>query len=304
VNEENTILINYLPFFGLDREPFLIPPDREVFYPAPSHRGAEGSLRFGLEQGEGFMILTGEVGTGKTLLLRRLLAGLPTRYETALILSPNLTPQELLQSILHDLGQTSAIELNTGLGMDRLLRQLNDHLAELAEQDRRLVVVIDEAQNLPLESMEQLRLLSNFESDTCKLIQIILVGQPELRERLNQHELRQLRQRIAVVEQLQPLAAEEIIHYLDTRLSWAGGTRLEISRTALTLLQRYSQGIPRLINKAFNRTLLIAYSQQSLTITKAILQEAIASLDESDFPWENRLHPLAPDPQPLTSGLL
>jgi len=238
------------------------------------------------------------------LLLRRLLAGLPQRYETALILSPNLTPQELLPAILHDLGLTPAIEPNTGIGMDRLLRQLNDHLAELADQGRRLVVVIDEAQNLPLESMEQLRLLSNFESDTNKLIQIILVGQPELRERLNRNELRQLRQRIAVVEQLQPLATEEIILYVDTRLSWAGGTRLEISRPALTLLQRYSQGIPRLINKAFSRALLIAYSQQSLTITHAILQESIASLDEADFPWENKLPTLIPDPQPLTSGLL
>jgi len=304
VTETSSFLINYLLFFGLDREPFLIPPDREVFYPSPGHRGAEGALRFGLDQGEGFMILTGEVGTGKTLLLRRLLAGLPQRYETALILSPNLTPQELLPAILHDLGLTPAIEPNTGIGMDRLLRQLNDHLAELADQGRRLVVVIDEAQNLPLESMEQLRLLSNFESDTNKLIQIILVGQPELRERLNRNELRQLRQRIAVVEQLQPLATEEIILYVDTRLSWAGGTRLEISRPALTLLQRYSQGIPRLINKAFSRALLIAYSQQSLTITHAILQESIASLDEADFPWENKLPTLIPDPQPLTSGLL
>lgn len=301
MTETGSFLINYLPFFGLAREPFLIPPDRDVFYPSPGHRGAEGALRFGLDQGEGFMILTGEVGTGKTLLLRRLLAGLPQRYETALILSPNLTPQELLPAIFHDLGQTPAVEPNTGIGMDRLLRQLNDHLAELAAQGRRLVVVIDEAQNLPLESMEQLRLLSNFESDTSKLIQIILVGQPELRDRLNRHELRQLRQRIAVVEQLLPLASEEVIHYVDTRLSWAGGTRLEISRPALTLLQRYCQGIPRLINKAFSRALLIAYSQQSLTITKAILQDAIASLDESDFFWENGLSHAPPKPQSMTA---
>lgn len=281
MNDTAALAINYLPFFGLKREPFLIPPDRDFFYPSPCHRGAEGALRFGLDQGEGFMVLTGEVGTGKTLLLRRLLTSLPERYETALIISPDLTPRELVPAIIRDLGMDPVVDPLAGTGMDQLLRQLNDLLAELAARGRRLVVSIDEAQNLPQASLEQLRLLSNFESDTSKFIQIILVGQPELRDRLQRPELRQLRQRIAVIEQLRPLIDDEIVSYLDVRLRKAGATELAISRSALTLLQAYSNGIPRLINKAFSRALLIAFSRQVKIISRTILSEALDSLGES-----------------------
>lgn len=271
--------MNHLEFFGLAKEPFLITPDRDFFYPSRSHLVAWEVISFGLNQGEGFMVLTGEVGAGKTLLLRLLLAELPSRFETALIISPHLAPRELLLAILRDIG----LEQPAATGIDQLLRLLNEHLAELARQEKRLVVIIDEAQNLPAESLEQLRLLSNFESDTCKLVQILLVGQPELRSRLQHRGLRQLWQRITVIEELQPLAQEDITHYVKFRLSQAGGGRLSFTRAALDQAWQYSRGIPRLINKLLNRSLLVAYSRQSTTVTRQIIRDAVETLAETAF---------------------
>jgi len=271
--------MNHLTFFGLNEEPFRLTPDRNFFYPSANHTAVREVLRFGIEEGEGFIILTGEVGTGKTMLLRLLMADLPDRFETALLLSPHLAPKELMLAILEDLG----VATERDLSMDRLLRALNDHLGTLAGQGKRLLVIIDEAQNLPDESLEQLRLLSNFESDTQKLLQIILVGQPELQDRIERPHLRQLLQRVTIMEQLKPLPKDELPQYVHFRLARAGRRNLRLNQPTIDLLWHYSRGVPRLINKALNRALLIAYAHQKKTIDRDILQESIESLEESRF---------------------
>ena len=170
--------MKHLTFFGLKEEPFRMTPDRDFFFPSAHHTSISEVVHYGLEQGEGFLVVFGEVGTGKTLLLRLLTARLSEKFTTALVISPNLTPKQLLLAILHDINvKTTGHESTAGL-----LHTLNDYLTELYRSGKKLVLIIDEAQNLPVESIEQLRILSNFETDKDKLVQIILVGQPELKD--------------------------------------------------------------------------------------------------------------------------
>ncbi|MDA8164697.1 MAG: AAA family ATPase [Desulfobacteraceae bacterium] len=283
--------MNHLSFFNFTDEPFRLTPDRDFYYPSAVHTAVGEVIRFGLHQGEGYIIVIGEVGTGKTMLLRILTAELAKEYETAFLFSPHLSPKELLLAILRDIGIEEKID--AGASLDHLLRILNDHLYGLSQCNKRLVIIIDEAQNLPMESIEQLRLLSNFEADKYKLLQIILVGQPELMEKVERSDLRQLLQRITIFERLNPLSEKESLQYVHFRLNRAGRSDLRLDRGAGKVLWRYTQGVPRLINKLMSRAILMAYARQQQKFDKAVLKDAAKSLRlPKKRPWF--AHPALP----------
>lgn len=268
--------MEHLAHFGFKEEPFRMTPDRDFYFPSSNQTAISEVIRFGLGQGEGFIIVVGEVGTGKTMLLRFLTGDLTEKYDTALILSPHFTPKELLLAILRDIDSVDVS--GSEYSLDDLLRILNEYLYELSKRERKLLVIIDEAQNLPEESIEQLRLLSNFESDKQKLLQIILVGQPELQEKLEKKNLRQFLQRVSIMETLNPLSKEETTLYVHFRFRIAGNENLRLTKTARTTLWRYTNGVPRLINRIMSRALLIAYAKQKEQIDKGVLREAVSML--------------------------
>jgi len=202
---------------------------------------------------------------------------LPDRFETALILSPHLSRLELLLAIFQDIGLPGPAAPPASL--DSLLRILNDHLYALAQQGKKLLIVIDEAQNLPDESLEQLRLLSNFETDTQKLLQIVLFGQPELRDKLAKNNMRQLVQRVSIMETLAPLSKQEMVSYILHRFKKSGVYEMPRSFATTNLLWRFTKGYPRLINKIMSRTLLVAYAEKKTRISRKIVREAVASLN-------------------------
>ncbi|MFH1021083.1 MAG: AAA family ATPase [Pseudomonadota bacterium] len=269
--------MNYLEFFGLQEDPFRMTPDRNYYFPTKGHAGLREVIRYGLAGDEGFIIVTGEIGTGKTLMLRLMMDDLPDRYETALILSPHLSRLELLLAILQDIGLSAPTD--HAVSLDALLRILNEHLYALAQQEKKLLIVIDEAQNLPDESLEQLRLLSNFETDTQKLLQIVLFGQPELRDKLSQNNMRQLVQRVSIMETLAPLSKQEMVSYILHRFKKSGVYKMPRSFATTDLLWRFTKGYPRLINKIMSRVLLVAYAEKETRISRKIVREAIASLN-------------------------
>lgn len=269
--------MNHLAFFGLQEDPFRMTPDRNYYFPTKGHAALREVIRYGLQGDEGFIIVTGEIGTGKTLMLRLMMDDLSDRFETALILSPHLSRLELLLAIFQDIGLS--IPTDRPASLDALLRILNDHLYALAQQGKKLLIVIDEAQNLPDESLEQLRLLSNFETDTQKLLQIVLFGQPELRDKLAQNNMRQLVQRVSIMETLAPLSKQEMVNYILHRFKKSGVYEMPRSFATTDLLWRFTKGYPRLINKIMSRTLLVAYAEKETRISRKIVREAIASLN-------------------------
>ena len=278
--------MNHLEFFGLQEDPFRMTPDRNYYFPTKGHAALREVIRYGLQGDEGFIIVTGEIGTGKTLMLRLMMDDLPDRFETALILSPHLSRLELLLAIFQDIGLS--VPADHTVSLDALLRILNDRLYALAQQGKKLLIVIDEAQNLPDESLEQLRLLSNFETDTQKLLQIVLFGQPELRDKLAQNNMRQLVQRVSIMETLTHLTKQEMVSYILHRFKKSGVYEMPRSFATTDLLWRFTKGYPRLINKIMSRTLLVAYSEKETRISRKIVREAIASLNT---PKRSRLFP-------------
>ncbi len=245
----------YLEYYGLHEPPFdLTPNPRFLFYSA-RHREAFNHLLFGIRERKGFVQLTGEVGSGKTTVCRALLEQLGETYATALILNPVLEVDQLVRAIAMEFG----LDVK---GQDRLevVAGLNEFLLRLVEEGREAVLFIDEAQDLSTELLEQIRLLSNLETDDRKLLQIVLMGQPELRDRLNEHRMRQLRQRITVRYHLTPLRLPEVGQYIRHRLQISGarGTPT-FSPMAVWRIHRYSQGVPRLVNAVCDKCLLAGY---------------------------------------------
>lgn len=264
----------YKAFYGLSDNPFSIAPNPHYLFLSDRHREALAHLTYGLGETGGFVLLTGEVGTGKTTVSRCLLGQLPDNTDTAFILNPSLTELELLATLCD--------ELKISYGENPTLKQLTDHLSRFLlanhEKGRKTVLIIDEAQHLRAEVLEQLRLLTNLETDTKKLLQVILIGQPELQLLLKRQELRQLAQRITARYHLLPLNEDEITLYVLHRLQVAGRFEPLFTRKAIKVLHKYSGGIPRLINLLCERALMAGYAQSKVPIDHHMVRQAAAEV--------------------------
>jgi general secretion pathway protein A len=262
----------YLSFFGLGEKPFAITPDPRYLYLSARHADALAHLIYGITEAGGFIQLTGEVGTGKTTTIRSLLARVPRNAEIALIINPRMSPLEFLQTICEELGLgvPDSAEDNT----KELVGLLNRYLLRAHAEGRRVVLVVDEAQTLTPNVLEQVRLLTNLETETQKLLQIILIGQPELRELLARNDLRQLAQRITARFHLDPLSREETLAYVQHRLRVAGSTSDVFTRRALAEVYRISGGVPRVINILCDRALLGAYTEDQHRVTQRLVRRA------------------------------
>jgi general secretion pathway protein A len=265
----------YCTFYGFRESPFTITPNPRFLFMSTQHREAFAHLIYAVESRAGFIELTGEVGTGKTTLLRTFLNRLDSEgHRTALIFNPCLSSLELLTSINREFG----LAWESGSRMELLL-ELNGFLLEQKAAGRSVVLVMDEAQNLSVEVLEQLRLISNLETDTDKLIQIVLSGQPELLSLLSRDELRQLNQRITVRYHLLPMGIDSTRRYIDHRMELAGRYRAaEFTSAALKRVFRFSGGVPRLVNIVCDRALLIGYSEEERVITGAMVGQAVSEL--------------------------
>ena len=265
----------YLQFFNLTEAPFNITPDPRFLFFSRYHQEALDHVMFGIQQRKGFIQLTGEVGSGKTTLCRAVLAKLDSTVKTALILNPALSETQLIRAMLSDFN----IEIN---GRDRLVyfETLNEFLLKQNREGINVALIIDEAQNLSPQVMEQVRLLSNLETDQHKLIQIVMCGQPELEKRMDRPDLRQLRQRITVRCNIHPLNEEDTARYIRHRLKVAGPeTHAEFDHGAVREVYRYSKGIPRLINTVCDNALLAGYVFRSQHIDARCVTSAIQQLE-------------------------
>lgn len=270
----------YTDFFGFTEKPFKLVPNPAYLYLSQSHEEAMAHLTYGLSQGDGFVIITGEVGTGKTTLCRAFLDKLDSNTEAAYIFNPKLDAVQLLAAINVEFRIPSHAK-NT----KDLIDTLNTYLLEQKSAGKTVIVLIDEAQNLSQDVLEQLRLLSNLETTQDKLLQIILVGQPELGDLLDSYDLRQLRQRITLNCHLRPLTDQETNAYIHHRLHIASKkSTIQFDRTVLKAVYKYSRGIPRLINIACDRSLLSAYAQNQAGVTGRIARTAIRELSGYKFP--------------------
>lgn len=267
----------YLEYYNLKEQPFNITPDPRFIYFGQHHKEAYDHLMYGIRNRKGFIELTGEVGSGKTTLCRAVLANLDKDVETALILNPSLSETQLLRAMLNDFG----LEVK---GRDRLayIEVLNDFLLQKNREGTNVALLIDEAQDLSPQVMEQVRLLSNLETDQHKLIQIVLCGQPELKDRLARPDLRQLRQRITVRYHIPPLTLDDTAMYIRHRL-WVAGSdgTVEFESGAVREIHRYSKGSPRLINAVCDNALLAGYVAQTKTISVRCARRAIQQLEGS-----------------------
>jgi general secretion pathway protein A len=262
----------YTSFFGLTEKPFAITPDPRYLYLSERHAEALAHLLYGINESGGFIQLTGEVGTGKTTVVRTLLSRVPHHADVAVILNPRVTPVEFLLTICEELGLAIADADRDSI--KAMVDALNRRLLKAHAEGRRIIVLVDEAQNLSIDVLEQVRLLTNLETATQKLLQIILIGQPELRELLDRTDLRQLAQRITGRYHLMPLSREETKGYVRHRLRVAGATEDIFTPGALLELHRLSLGIPRVINVACDRALLGAYTQEIKKISASLVRRA------------------------------
>jgi len=267
-----------LAFFGLQQKPFNPTPDPRFLYLSPGHREGLAQLLYGVQEHTGFILLTGEVGTGKTTLLRTLLSRLDGNTASAFVFDTTLPFEGLIEYMLEDFGVAKPGESHA----QRLIA-LNNFLIERRRAGQNTLLVLDEAQNLDLRALEQIRLLSNFETQTEKLLQILLAGQPELLNKLDRPELRQLKQRISLRCRILPLTPAQTRDYIRTRLRIAGASDLRLfSDAAITRIAEYSGGIPRLINTLCDHCLLIGYADQIRRIDRKIVEEAIQYFEQGE----------------------
>jgi putative secretion ATPase (PEP-CTERM system associated) len=265
----------YEKYFQLRERPFALSPDPDYLYPSRVHQEALSYLRYGVEGHAGFVVITGEIGSGKTTLLQSLLGRLDRNTTVARLVNTMLDPRELLEAIMLDFGMNPA-----GMSKPVLLRALADFLVRQRQANRLTLLVIDEAQNLALPALEEIRMLSNLETEKSKLIQIVMIGQPELREKLSLPQLEQLRQRITVSYHLQPLDAADTANYINHRLKRAAiGPPVEFPRDVTDLIHSRSRGVPRIINVIADATLLFAYGVDRRHVDVEITREALAELD-------------------------
>ncbi len=274
----------YEEYYGFTEKPFSLTPDPKYLYRSQSHANAFELLQYAIRRREGFVVVTGDIGTGKTTLCRALLEQIDRTTFTALVLNPFLSEEDLLKRILQDFGVISREELKAGrlkgITKQDLIDALYDFLLGLIPLKASAVLIIDEAQNLPLRVLEQIRILSNLETDKEKLLQIVLVGQLNLQTLLRSPELRQLDQRVSIRYELKPLDPEAAAAYVAHRIAIAGGAAsVTFTTKALERVHRYSVGIPRLINLICDRALLAGYSVKASRITPEMVGHAAGSLD-------------------------
>ena len=297
----------YERFYHLRERPFALSPDPEYLYLSRVHSEALDSIRYGIESRAGFIVVTGEIGAGKTTLLQTLLQRLDSRTVVARIVNTMLEPRELLEAIALDFGLN-----DTSKSKPALLRDLGNFLVQQRAEGRRPLLVIDEAQNLSAQALEEVRLLSNLETEKSKLLQILLAGQPNLRDKIASPELEQFRQRVAVSYHLVPLDGQETVAYINFRLEHAAlGEPPRFSPEAADLIYQVSGGVPRIINVICDATLVFGYAEERRALDGALLEEVIRELEATGIipPQENRQRaaravaataaPTSPAPAPI-----
>jgi len=265
----------YTNYYGLKEKPFNVTSDPSFLFFSRTHKEALSHLIYGINERKGFIAITGEIGSGKTTLCRALLNQLDKKTRSAVIFNPSLSNRQLIEAILEDFG----IKVEEGNKIV-LIRQLNNFLLNELRTGRNVVLIIDEAQNLKNPLLEEIRMLSNLETEKEKLFQIILVGQPQLNQKLNSPELVQLRQRIAVRFHLTPLEKDEVSLYIYHRLKVAGASgNIDFTSSALDVIYKYSNGIPRLINIVCDRSLLLGYVHETNIISDDIINDSISEIE-------------------------
>ena len=274
----------YEEYYGFTEKPFSLTPDPKYLFKSESHGNAFDLLQYAIRRREGFVVITGDIGTGKTTLCRAILEQLDRRTFTALVLNPFLSEEDLLRLVLQDFGVVSREEVKRGVlanvSKQQLIDTLNDFLLSLLPLNASALLIIDEAQNLPMGVLEQIRILSNLETDKERLLQIVLVGQLNFKALLRAPEMRQLTQRVSIRYELKPLNREEVAAYAVHRLTIAGGARSVVfTPRSLNLVQGHSGGIPRLINLLCDRALLGGYSARTNRIGPDLVAKAAEGLD-------------------------
>ena len=270
----------YLSYYGLKKHPFHITPDPEFLFLSPSHKEALGAFMYGIEKRKGFITITGEVGVGKTTILRSYLeGGHPGKEKTIYILNPNISFHSLLKTIFRSLELVPVSD-----DVADMVNQLHEALIVEYQSGGTAVLIIDEAQNMPIETLENMRMLSNLETSKDKLIQVILLGQPELEDLLRQPTLRQLRQRLAIRGKIKPLTKQESVAYIEHRISQATKDGSQIfSRSAISLIVKHAQGIPRRLNILCDNALTTGFGYQRNPVPTSIVREVIADIEGDKY---------------------
>jgi general secretion pathway protein A len=298
----------YEEYYGFTEKPFSLTPDPKYLFKSRSHASAFELLQYAIRRREGFVVITGDIGTGKTTLCRALLEQIDRKTFTALVLNPFLSEDDLLRLILQEFGVVSRDEIKRGrlarVSKQDLIETLNEFLLSLRAIGAQALLIIDEAQNLPLQVLEQIRILSNLETEKEKLLQIVLVGQLNLKDLLRRPELRQLDQRVSIRYDLTPLTPEETTAYVQHRLSVAGGgSAVTFVPKALARVHLFARGIPRLINMLCDRALLTSYSQHSTRVVPKMIESAAFSL-ELERPRRVLSGWMRPRAAPFAAGVL
>lgn len=282
----------YLYHFGIKELPFTLTPNTSFFYGLPGHKEAMEVLTLALKSGEGFIKVTGEVGTGKTLICRKLLNELPDHFVTAYIPNPYLSPEELRRAVAKEFG----IELSLGADQQEFTQCIQELLIDIHRGGQSAVLIIDEAQALPGESLEVLRLFTNLETESRKLLQVVLFGQPELEEKLSSPDLRQLRQRITFSYTLSTMDMDQMYHYIKHRLTVSGYRGVDVfGRGVCRRLFNASRGTPRIVNILCHKALMLAYGEGKLQVQRRHIRLAIGDTDACyPQPWFRRWEIVTP----------